>query len=884
MSEFAKRNTIRIAALCFLFFLSGVSGLAYQISWSRQLQNCIGSSIVAINAVLIAFFCGMMIGSFLFSGTLQVSNVARQFGILQCTLGLWVLLSPALFSAIDKMYVAAAPFALDNTAARFSLGVGVSLLFYLVPCVVMGATMPVMARWIAKYTNENSYWMGIAYAANTLGGVAGALLAGFVWIKLFGLHTTLCIGASINFLIALIALVWALREKTDHVPASRASVLSGISDRSVLRFYLLFAAHGACGLGYEIAWIRTFIQTFTASTYAFSAVVIVFLFGSGIGSAIGGWLVKRQRNATVLIVLCEGSIAGSAVAFLHTARLIPKFYPWLVHSFGLSPWAASIAAAITVATTFILLPTMCMGAVFPFILQAVRSKKDSGAQVGMIYGFNTAGSILGCIIVGFALVSAVGVRFTIVLLLIANLLIMVWALAIAGKRRAVVPAIAFFALCVICAFLSPKDLYGYWSFARDFRRLFYTEDSAANVGVWQGRLEGQDYKMLLVNNVYSEGGTDPHALLIQRREGHLPVLMHKNPHDVLVVGLATGVTLSSVASHPVNRIDCVEIVPSLLKTIHFFDAENGAVYNDPRVHLHIDDGRSFIKSSSQKYDLIIQDLFQVSSAGTGNLYSREHVEACRKLLRENGVLVQWFPLQQMGWVDFTSAVKSFADAFPCLHLWLADSDPDRAYCALVASLSPIDLDVEEMKKRIGRCNAAALGSVGFDDPYFVLSNCIMETEAVRGICNKAPDNTYDHPTVEFSSPRQLDAQNHREVWAALTTTPTPLHYSVNDQSEQDSLTCYKKTFFALLLAQCMEHAGDLPAADSKYDSILAVLPHFPDASVLAGKEKISFAENLFRQGNDSIALVKLNEAVGLGCNDPYLSVLKSRIALSHQKR
>src|SRR5262245_47887137 len=159
------------AALLAVFTFSGASGLVYEVLWTRRLTHVFGSTTLAVSTVLAAFMGGLAAGSYLLGGWADRNRhrALKAYGVLEIAIGVLGLLVPALLKAVEVVYIALAP-ALERApmaffAVQFLLAGGVLVL----PCGLMGGTLPVLARWLVGREDEIRARIGALYAANTLG-------------------------------------------------------------------------------------------------------------------------------------------------------------------------------------------------------------------------------------------------------------------------------------------------------------------------------------------------------------------------------------------------------------------------------------------------------------------------------------------------------------------------------------------------------------------------------------------------------------------------------------------------------------------------------------------------------------------------------------------
>jgi spermidine synthase len=840
------QNRTRHILILGIFFVSGGVGLLYEVTWSRQLQLIFGSIVFSISAVLSAFFIGMALGSYTMGRWGSRTNPLRLYSLLELILGLFVLVFPLLFKLVDAIYLSVAPLLVDRYLLGQAIKFILSFILLFVPCALMGGTLPVLSRAIAKTPENRSSRIGSLYAANTLGAVAGAAGAGFFLIERLGLTRVVLAGGITNLVLAGSAFLLSLKCKEKVVVSTHLSTRPVKPNRWPL---LLYGISGFCALAYEVLFTRALMQTFISSTYAFSAILILFLAGIALGSSVMSIFIDKITRPALGFALLQVALALSVI-------------------FGMS---------ILITTWLpLFLPTLIMGALFPVTVKWASGDTEIGFGVGKVYAANTLGGVIGVVAAAYILIPALGIRNGLLSLLYINLAVGFGLLIVCGPWKKPVQrgtlGLATIAAAVIIGFAVPSHLF-FSGMEKDFSLLFYREGPVANVAVYQCKVPGRDFKILKTNNVFQSGGTDKHAMMVQKRQGHLPLLLHEKPDSVLVIGLATGVTLAAVAEHAIKRIDCIEIVPAQLHAIRFFEKENQAVFSDPRVRIIVDDGRSFIRTTPHRYDVIIGDLFQVKSAGTGNLYALEHVQACRTRLKENGLMVQWFPMQQLSEQGFKSAVKSFARVFPHVQFWFIDTAPRKPVIGLVASFQPVRLDIDIIRRRIIGAGTKFLDS-GFHNPFFFVSQCIMQDQAVRSYIKDALPNTYDRPFIEFNAPRQKKERSSLEIINSLMKIESPLVLEAQTDADLEKMRYYARSHYQNLMAQLAFEMEQWEKAEVLLEKTLLKTPRNPDTKRLLGRTKIMRAAGLIPKGKYELALQKLDSAQALGIDDVFLFNLR----------
>jgi predicted membrane-bound spermidine synthase len=294
-------------------------------------------------------------------------------------------------------------------------------------------------------------------------------------------------------------------------------------------------------------------------------------------------------------------------------------------------------------------PTFLLGYSLPFLQRAVQNDaRWLGRRVGWLQTANITGSLLGSLVTGFALLPLLGTAATFRVIAVAALAFAGLA-AVAGARRL---ALVLAASAALAAVVVP-DRVALWArlHAADPAQMLEVED-ASGVSVLRSGEQGEGYAVMAgglgVSTLPFGGFGGTHTLL-----GALPVLLHPSPKSVAVIGLGSGDTAFAAAGRPeTESVEVVEIIGSQLELLRDFDAlgrDPGlrALLGDARIHIHIDDGRAFLRRDQRRYDVIEADALRPTSAYSGNLYSREYFALLRERLAPGGYAVTWAPTERV---------------------------------------------------------------------------------------------------------------------------------------------------------------------------------------------------------------------------------------------
>jgi spermidine synthase len=683
MSAHPERNPLLVRiALCFL--VSGSTGLIYEVVWIRLLGLVFGHTVFAVTTVLAAFMAGLAAGSFV-AGRLidRHARPLRLYGALEIGVGLFCLGVPFVLPALEWIYLALATklglSLLTLTLAQFAVLFGVLL----VPTTLMGATLPVLARFFVQDEQSLGRRVGLLYALNTLGAVIGTALAGYLLLPTFGMRGTVYLAVTINVGIGALCLLYD-RKLGHSLPVAPPSAADGAPHTRIPAIAVALAVSGAASMIYEVAWTRALSLVVGSSTYAFTGMLVAFLIGIAGGSMLFSWLFGTRRLGVGTFAVLQLGAALSATAVLPIFERLPGV---LLRAMAVSVDPTfMLVLQIVLSVVAMLVPTLFIGATFPCAVKAVtQSVQRVGFDVGRLYAFNTLGAIVGTVAAGFALIPALGVQMTAKTAIIINvatgLLLVVFAMPGTPVRRAAVVAagVAIVGGAVAVPAWNPGVMasgvavYGHrmnQASSRDLGQvlpprtlLSYEDGLSATVSVHRK----QGLVFLRVNGkTDASTGLDMHTQLIS---GHLPMLMHPSPKNVLVIGLGSGVTVGAVARHAVERIDVVEIEPAMVRAATFFATQNREALKDPRVHMAVTDGRNFLLTTPRRYDVIISEPSNPWIGGLAALFSEEFYALAKSRLRPGGVMLQW--LQGYGFdpSDFKMVVNTFRTAFPATSIW-----------------------------------------------------------------------------------------------------------------------------------------------------------------------------------------------------------------------
>ncbi len=901
-----------------VFILSGASGLIYEVLWTRRLTHIFGSTTLAVSTVLAAFMGGLAVGSVLLGGWADRNRgrALRAYGVLEIAIGLLGFSIPLLLQAVGFVYLRLAP-ALESSPMIFFvvqfLLVGVVLVL---PCALMGGTLPILARWLVGREQEIGGRVAVLYAANTLGACAGAAAATYVLLPFSGVRQGELVAVAMNLAAGTVALLLArgARPAAETVPVGPALTVAdpvtipAAGERALL---LAIALSGFAAMVDEVALARLVGLIFSSSVYAFGLMLLLFLAGIGIGSAI----YARMRGADPARVLGLALVGNTFAALLGIA-LVPQLPLAYMRGFPAVKDSFAFREALQlVATAPLLLPmAILFGIAFPAAVAATAKLRDMGRGVGRVTAWNTLGTVAGAFLGGFVLIPRIGMRASLTLAAastaVAGILALSHSTARAWRTRVLVTAAA----ALIVALLLPAwprnllaqgtgfyaAIYGNVDGLLDAERrselLFYKDGIATTLSV-----DRQGSHLFYRSNGKTDASTDPGDMANQLLLGHLPMLLHPNPRDVFVIGLGTGVSAAAAARYPAQSIEIADIEGAAREATQQFAAQNRNILADPRVRFLVADGRNALLARDRTFDVIISDPSDVWVAGVGSLFTKEFYDLARARLKPGGVMVQWFHMHSLPPEQMKLIVGTFRSSFPYASLWR----PNRGDVILVGTVDPVPWDLARLRQRIENVPGVAedLRGIGFWHPLSIFAAFVLDGEDLgRMLSDTSGLHTDDHPVVEYLSPRSgyVDTTTANDMGVqALQTKPLPAIAGYDEARDFDARARYLLGFGLASIGRVdaaiplMEASvrGDKPDPKfliglgnqyrAKGLSAKAAQAYARALSLSAGETEASLrlAELLRAQGDDAGGEKVLRAGLALAKEDAALASAAARVAL-----
>ncbi len=781
--------TLRVALL---LLGSGFCALVYQVAWLRALRMIFGGSTAASAAVLAIFMLGLGVGGIILGRkAARVASPLRMYGLLELAIALLAAASPLLVLAARSAYLGLGGSSVLGSGGSTVMQLLLALLVLGAPTFLMGGTLPAAVRAVERSHDKARRRMGLLYAANTLGAVAGATWANFVALEAFGTRASLWTAAALNVVVALIAIALAKRPAADPEPEPAAApdeapAASPDPASAPAPAKLVLVAAGLVGFAFllmELVWYRMLAPLLGGSTYSFGLILAVALLGIGLGGLAYGFGPRPKRPTLFLFsITCAIEAALLVLPFALGDQLV--MFAILLRPIGEVGFPALVGSWALLCGIVVFPAALVSGYQFPLLVALLGSGREGvGRQVGLAYAWNTAGAIIGSLAGGFGLlplltaprcwqlVAGVLVVLALVALVPARRQLPVgrrstrhWALAAMGPVGVSLVAVLL---------LSAPGPSAAWRHTPVGAGRMKPELSSANArtdwlhGVRRGiawEAEGVESSIALERSsgyaLLVHGKSDGHAILDAPTTvmlGLIPALAHPEPKRAMVIGLGTGTTAGWLAALPeMEHVDAVELEGTVLEAARSCDMVNLGVMDHPRVTHIVNDAREVLQTSPDRYDLVSSEPSNPYRAGVGSLFTREFYEAVSERLTERGVLAQWVQGYEIDAGTFRTVVATLNEVYPHVEVWETGYNTDLL---LLASKQPLVWDLDNLEGRLAtEPYATALlriwgvaGAPGLFSGFVANADQVSELAAAEN----GRLNTDDRTLIEFDFARNV---------------------------------------------------------------------------------------------------------------------------------
>jgi len=679
----ARSGTSEPWLLYGMFFISGAAALIYQVLFSKQLTYVFGSMSTATNTVLATYMGGMALGAWL--GGLLAPRLRRPvvaYAICELLIAIYCAASPLVFKLVRGIYVGLASGHVPDAPGLLPMRVLLGGAGLIVPTILMGLTLPILARFFEQRQVALGFSAGRLYAANTLGASVGALLAGYMLLPLIGVRNTTLIAVVANLLVAALGMRFQkTRVETlsaEVSVAAQEAPATGTRAQGWIAIAILTGG-GFVTLALEVNFIHLLAVTAGNSTYAFSLMLCAFLLGLGGGAEAGRWMMRRMQLLRLLAWLEFGLCAAILLSVSRMDEVPAYFASYAQYPLPLG-WGAREVIRGLVCCMAMIPPALFIGAIFPVAIECVGRGFPARPirMLGFASALNTLGNILGVLLAGFLLLPLIGPLPSIRLL--AGICLVLGLLAALGVRERRLNVLVPAGVAALWLLLLPPTL--------DYDRLItganvyfraqnwgHVIDRAESLDgglttISVGRMpSGEEVRTLLTNGKFQGNDAASGEMVAQVGFAMAPLLQNARREAALVIGYGTGNTSRVLHDAGFAQLDIVDLSADVFRLANRHLASiNQHVTDQPGVNAYVTDGRNFLLLSRRSYDVISMEISSIWFAGAASLYNRDFYRLVSTHLSEGGVLQQWMQIHHMAPTDLLYILGSMRAEFR--YVWL----------------------------------------------------------------------------------------------------------------------------------------------------------------------------------------------------------------------
>jgi predicted membrane-bound spermidine synthase len=738
--------------LCLAFFLSGMAGLLFESLWFYQAGLGLGNSIWASSLVLAAFMGGLGVGNGLIGRFgHRVRAPIRLYALLEFAIGASGVGLVVLLPLLTPWLVPVLRAAFDSPVGLNALRVGVSFALLVAPAAAMGATMPLLVAALCRRDPGFGAALGRLYGWNTLGAVAGALI-GELWLfEWVGIRGSAWVAASMNASAALLALALSRRVENGSAAPVEERLAGHTPALASVRVRILLGVaffSGAALLALEVVWFRFLLLVATGTSRTFAIMLATVLAGIALGGLAGGrWL---RRDAEAFRQLPALAALGGVLCIVSYAAFgsLPRSFEGRSALFAFE--------MLEIALPLMLPVSLVSGVLFTLLGEALhREAPGETRAAGLLTLANTLGAMLGSLLAGFVLLPGLGIeRATLLLAAVYALLVaLLWGAGVrppAGARSwslvgAVVGLCLAFGLFPHGLMLREYVQYPIRRFAPDWQPAEIREGLTETIVYLRRDLFGDPVAYRMLTNSHSMSSTIARDARYMKLFVYWPVAVHPDPRSALLISYGVGVTAKALTdTRSLEHIDFVDISRDVFEmNRHVYPDPNDNPLHDPRVTVHVEDGRFFLQTTDRRYDLITGEPPPPKLAGIVTLYTREYFELMRSRLAEGGIATYWLPVHNLLVSDAEAILAAFCAVFPDCTLW-EGSGLDWMMAGTNGATGPVSAARfrEQWEDPVVGPEMRALG---FESPEAFGALFIEGSEALRARTRRVAPLTDDRP-------------------------------------------------------------------------------------------------------------------------------------------
>jgi spermidine synthase len=746
------------ALLCAIFFLSGASALIFETLWFRQAGLAFGNSVWASSLVLSGFMGGLALGNALAAryGDL-LRNPVRAYAIAEVTIAVTGI---GLVYLLPVFGVALAPWfrpLLEQPWVLNPLRLFMAFLLLLIPSTAMGITLPLLTKTLMGYDPHFGSVLGRLYGWNTLGAVSGVVMGEMVLIGAVGVHGTALTAGALNMVAAAVA-AWVSTRTPRLSLAAVGSVHRMVHEITGRRWLTAAFLSGFCLLALEVVWFRFLLLFVSGHSLTFALMLGIVLAGIALGGlAASSWLRHTP----------DAHRFASPVAFSAGLLVVVSYaaFPFVIKPLELHLIVKALPI-LQIGVPLMFPVSFFSGIFFTLVGSALRTHLASETETtGILTLANTIGASLGSLTGGFILLPILGMEraFFLIVLLYAGIGLLLVLKSPVSRRLAYVN---------VCVFLLSII---FFPFGEMEKRLIqipvnrWMDVDAIVRGVREGLTEtiiyvqklrlGKPDSYVMITNSFSMSGTGWGSRRYMKLYVYWPMAVHPDLKHALLIAYGVGNTAKAMTdTKNLETIDVVDISRDVL-------GMNKIVYprladqplHDPRVRVHIEDGRYFLQTTDQRFDLITSEPPPPGIAGVENLYTREYFQLIHDRLANGGIVTYWLPLRELTDVSTKAILRAFCDVFEDCSLWNGRGT-DLMMVGTRHARGPVTEG--QFRRQWNDPNLShEMNALGFEQPEQLGALFIGDADYLKGIYTDSPPLVDNYPKLieaPFKSQKEVD--------------------------------------------------------------------------------------------------------------------------------
>ena len=631
-----------------IFFLSGLSGLIYQVVFAKALALTFGNTARATVTVLATYMAGLAAGTWA-GGRIapRIRNAIRTYAFAELGIGIWCLGSPLLLRLIRAAYVSLAAGSNPSRPSLILLQLALGALLLLPPTFLMGLTLPVLTKKMIERDESLGRSVGLLYSTNTFGAAAGAILAGYVLMPRNGIQQTLLVAVTLNILVAFLGI--HLGKKLDDAAESEAPSprpagtvhertvhherSEPFSDRDVGRIgVVILILSGFVTFALEVTYTHLLAVVAGNSAYAFSLMLFSFLVGLGGGAICSRRLIAHRIDAILSVGLIEIGLIACILLGVFLWDGIPPYFA----SFDENPVAAGFGARefirFVVCCSAMIPAAFFLGLLYPMAMEwvGIGRPNQKVAAMGRAGALNTAGNIVGALVAGFYLLPVLGSLRTLHFLSVMAASAALLTLMVMKNRQRL--AVVAGLLLVGILFTNQPATFNMDSLSSG-ANVYFQDQHYRNVIDYSESLDGgltsvvrsrdphgTDVLTMLTNGKFQGDNGKGREVTAQISFALFPQLHTEHRARALAIGLGTGTTLRVLHDGGFQQIDAVDLSADIIRlSREYFADVNAGVYGKDGVNTYVTDGRNFLLLQDRIYDLVSIEVSSIWFAGAASL-------------------------------------------------------------------------------------------------------------------------------------------------------------------------------------------------------------------------------------------------------------------------